>query len=90
LTLSAAQLRVETAAYWAKEITCKMAERTRLGQPFGSLNVFGFLVRKVALRLGTENSITAFEHDVCAPHDRAQKSLDHFTGRWKRDKSTVK
>jgi hypothetical protein len=46
-TLSAAQPRVETAAYWAREITCRMAERTRLGQPFGSLKLARFMVRKI-------------------------------------------
>src|SRR6516225_7104328 len=44
--LSAAQLRVETAAYWAREITCRMAERTRLGQPFGNLKFHRFSDRK--------------------------------------------
>ena len=34
--LSAAQLRVYTAAYCASEITCSMAERTHLGQDLGS------------------------------------------------------
>src|SRR5262245_41106605 len=81
-TLSAAQLLVETAAYWAREITCRMAERTRLGQPFGSLKFARFSCRKVyppTLRFETEGSITATEHEVYAPSRQKQKSLDQLS-----------
>src|SRR5262245_43784760 len=56
LELSAAQLRVSTAAYLAKETTCSIAAHTLAGQDFGRRR---FVVEFDMLAPGmTESSIT--------------------------------
>src|SRR5262249_62024265 len=77
LGLSAAQLRVYTAAYLANETMCSIAAHTLAGQDFGKRR---FVVEFNMLAPGmTETSITSAFVSCYGRFSGPDNALDHFT-----------